>query len=305
MSAISERQNEEIHVQQLRAQRRLYDEVRIRKWTRIVGIVLINAIWIVIAILKWQSELIVICGSALFIVVDFLLKEFWQDPIHKKAAFVQELFDCDVLDLKWKESLHGDPPAADEVARWADRYDEKKYQKAPLQNWYSQKVDTIPLVYGRLCCIYSNIDWDVSLRMMYLRRFWLAILGCILIIGVAIFFWGLTVVDKYWIFIASVLPFFRTGWNETVGNFKSIHNLKNIRSMINRKWNEVKDGKLDENELEQAARDWQNVILRHRQLSPVLPGKYYLKTRPKQEADMNLSSGALADDIKNALRPPK
>jgi len=305
MSTISKRQNEDIHIQQLQAQRRLYDEVRKIRWIRIIGLVMLNAIWIVIATLKWQSELIIVGGSSLFIVIELLLNEFWQDPIHKKAAFVQELFDCGVLDLKWKENLYGDPPPANEVARWADRYDEKKYQKSPLSNWYSQKVDTIPLVYGRLCCIYSNIDWDVSLRMMYLKHFWIAIFIFIIFIGVLIFFWGLSEVNKYSIIFAGVLPLFRTAWVETVGNFKSIQNLKSIRTMMNRKWNEVKNGKLNESELEQAARDWQNEILHHRQLSPVLPSKYYLKTRPKQEDDMNLSSGALAVEISNAQKARK
>ena len=305
MSTISQRQNEPLHIHQLRAQRRLYDEVRRTKWIRIIGVLVLNTLWIVYASLTWHSELLVVFGSGILLVIEFFTKKVWQDPIHKKAAYVQELFDCEVLDLTWNDDLYEPPPAADEVARWADRYNEQKYKNAPLSNWYSEKVDLVPLVYGRLCCINSNIDWDVSLRRLYLRRFWISVSGLIVFFSVLIYFWGLPEVNKYWILIASILPIFRVSWDETKGSLEAVENLKDTREKINRKWHDVISGKLAEKGLEQAARQWQNKILDHRKLSPVLPGKYYLKTRPQHEADMNRSSGALAEEVIAALKRRK
>jgi hypothetical protein len=301
-NGIAEKQNEPLQILRLKAQRRLYDEVRSRKTIRIIGIILVNALWVVLSTLQWHNEIITICGSGLLVGIEFLLKEFWQSSVHKKAAYIQELFDCDVLQLKWNDNLHDLPLSADEVARWANRYNEKRYQKASLQDWYSKKVDTIPLVYGRLCCINSNIDWDVSLRRKCLRFFWTLILLFIGIVGLVTFLFGPGEANKFLIFFACITPIIRIVWDETVCNYKSIRNLKYIRNKIDYKWNEILSGKLAAEILEQAARDWQDAILRHRMESPVLPRRYYLRSRPKEEDDMNRSSGALADEIISALK---
>ena len=304
MPSISERQNQQQQINRLKAQRTLYDEVRKIKMIRLFGTVVLNAFWVYYATITWHSELIVVAGSGSIMLLEYLTEVFWQEKRHKKAVLVQELFDTEVLQLPWNEdhSLIGCRPLADEVDRWAGRYNEERYKNAPLQDWYSKKVDAIPLPYARLCCQKSNIDWDVQLRKHYIAGYLALVVGVVVLMGLAIYLWGLDEIQKLWLFIAAALPVARMGWEESKNNLKAIENLKNIREKINRKWNEVLNGEASEEEVTASARVWQDEIFRHRLLSPVLPRFLYKRKRSEDEAAMNSSSGALAEEMQAFLK---
>lgn len=307
MSTISQKQNEDVHIRQLKAQRMLYDEVRKIKLIRLVGTVILNAIWVYFATTNWHSEFLVVAGSGVLLAFEYLTESLWQEKMHKKAALVQELFDTEVLELPWNEDhpLIGNKPLADEVARWAASYNEKRYRKAPLPDWYSKKVDAVPLPYARLCCQKSNIDWDVGLRKRYISGYVILLLSIVAVFGIAISFWGLAEINKLWIFFAAILPVLRIGWEESKGNFKAIENLKTMKNRIDAKWLEILQDEASEAEITASARVWQDEIFRHRLLGPVLPRYLYNRKRPKDEEEMNRGSSALAEEVLAVLAKRK
>ncbi|MCA9741389.1 hypothetical protein KC734_07610 [candidate division KSB1 bacterium] len=299
MANIATRQNEPKHIAQLQAQRMLYDQVRKIKLIRLFGATAINALWVYIAISNWQSEIMVVIGSGLLVAFEYLTEQFWQERIHKKAVLVQEVFDTEVLDLPWNEdhTLIGSKPMSDEIAQWSARYNDKRYKDAPLQNWYADKVDQIPLTYARLCCQKSNIDWDVGLRKRYIFGYVLLIVAIVAVFAILIRFWGIAEVNKYWVFFAAVLPLLKIGWEETKGSFKAIENLKRMRNRIDAKWQELLQGEASDAEIDSASRVWQDEIFRHRLHSPVLPRFIYRLKRSEDEVTMYRSSEALADEV--------
>ncbi|MFQ5631914.1 MAG: S-4TM family putative pore-forming effector [bacterium] len=301
---ISQKQNEPEQIKRLQAQRMLYDEVRKIKRVRLLVTLVLNAIWVYYATTIWHSEILVVIGSGVLMALEYLTESLWQERVHKKAALMQELFDTEVLQLPWNEDhpLIGARPLADEVARWAAKYNEKRYQKAPLSDWYSEKVDTIPLPYARLCCQKSNIDWDVGLRKRYISSYIILLASIVAFFGIVISLWGLAEVNKLWIFFASILPILRIGWEATKGNFQAIENLKTMKSRIDSKWLEILQQEATEDEITAASRVWQDEIFRHRLLAPVLPRYLYDRKRPKDEQEMNRSSAALADEIRAILQ---
>ncbi|MFQ5519524.1 MAG: S-4TM family putative pore-forming effector [Mariprofundus sp.] len=302
MHSILETQNQPLQKKRLRAQRRLYDEVRFRKSVRIWSVILLNAFWIIYATLVLQSNLFLVAGSGLLVITEILLEKLWQEPVHRKAVLIQELFDTHVLKLTWNDNVHEIPPPVDYVALWSDRYDEQKYSKAPLENWYSPEVGQVPLEYGRLCCQFSNIDWDVSLRSRYIRWF-VFLTACVVATAlVLLIVFGEKVINQYWFLIACILPPGRILWAETTRNLDSIRNLRSIRQRMELKWRDVLTGQLPVATLETAARDWQQLIFNHRLLSPVLPGHYYLRIRPEEETKMNKGCKALVEEVLRALK---
>lgn len=305
MHKISEIQNQHIQIQRLRAQRRLYDEVRRRKWIRIWGVVFLNGIWVVCATFMLQNNFLLVAGSGLIAMIEFWVEKSWQESVHRKAVLVQERFDCDVLKLEWNDNINESPPLANFIVHWSDKYDEEKYRDYPLSDWYCKKTDLIPLEYARLCCQFSNIDWDESLRIKYIKRFVIVALAVVAAVALLIVVSGTQQVAKYWFLGACLLPLTRILWIETTKNFESISNLKSIRGKIEAKWHDALTGQLSVSVLEKAANDWQKKIFDHRLLSPVLPRSLYSHSRPKQEKLMNRSCEALVEEVLRALKQKK
>lgn len=93
---------------------------------------------------------------------------------HKRveAASIQELFDCEVLQLEWNKMLVDKPDKhqiSGAVYRFNQRFNqrlecekEKKKAYADLNNWYSDSDLTpdTPLTQARLICQMTNLDWD-------------------------------------------------------------------------------------------------------------------------------------------------
>jgi len=113
---ISERQNSEINIQRLAAQRNLYRKAkRLHLFRFVLTIPLILTLSIITSLLK--SEYIANLlkmhtydaswGLALLSLVIFIIDRLILEPIQQKqkleAAAIQEEFDCDVLQIPWND----------------------------------------------------------------------------------------------------------------------------------------------------------------------------------------------------------
>ncbi|MBN2093056.1 hypothetical protein JW964_25760 [candidate division KSB1 bacterium] len=301
MKKIAETQNEPLQLQRLAAQRRLYDEARkIQTWRYIIAIP-VTITWAIFANTMWESNLIPLIGNAIIAILTLWPFSTMDAGYREKAAKIQELFDCDVLNIPWNNELVEIPPAADYVADWAAKYDPKKYPGNPIENWYSGPVDDLPLPFARIVCQRSNLMWDARLRKRYIKGvITMLVVVTIPLIGVLLWI-GLDTAEKYANIFASLGPIFMLGINEIRLNLATIVSLQHTSHRIDELWNFAFRGKADEAELSQASRNWQNNIYRHRKDNPVIARWLYKRFRDPDEENAYQGTTALVEEAKRLL----
>ncbi len=172
MNHIADKQNQPDSLQRLAAQRQLYD--RAKFW---MAVLLLFPV--VLALLGTLAPVIP-PGSAfpaiyallgiVFPILDFMLLTRYIDKLQEDAALVQELIDCDILELPWNDML-GDKPGSRTVERAVQEYRKGKVGDVyhPLRDWYDDPIPkyTLPLTQARLLCQKQNISADTAQRRSY------------------------------------------------------------------------------------------------------------------------------------------
>jgi len=165
MIAIS--QNSDKQLRHLAAQRQLYATSK-----KIFGLQVIIGGPIAVAgavLVLCQPDFKVYFASwgVIVILCDLFWLAPWQDSLRNSAAQIQEAFDCEVLQLKWNELKAGKQPDPELVNSQSIKYEKWKNEMPTLKDWYSQKVDELPLHVGRVICQRSNCWWDSAQRRQY------------------------------------------------------------------------------------------------------------------------------------------
>lgn len=149
------------------------------------------------------------------------------------------------------------------------------------------------------------IDWDVSLRWQYIRFFVFMIFAGFAASCALTVILGEQVINRYWFLTACLLPQIGLFWNEAKKNWETVKSLRAVRKRMELKWRDVLTGQLPIATLAAAARDWQQLIFQHRELSPLLPTRYYLSKRPEDEMKMQKACNALVEEVLSALAKPQ
>jgi len=302
MEPISKIQNEKLQLQRLAAQRQMYDEARRFKVYRMILTVPVAICWAILSTFLIGNGIITLIGGLIIVLIDIFTLSNIEKFIHEKAAKTQELFDCDVLQMDWNYDSIGNPPTPDDIVEFASRYDPKRYPNSPLDNWYSNKVDKLPIHLGRIVCQKSNLSWDAKLRRRYVKAItiYLGLLTFLIICGGFIF--SQIQLSGYTFIIASLGPIFIFSIREIKNNLESAKSLDKLKEKMDILWHEAFIGKAQKEELVRASRNWQNDIYNHRKNSPVIPKQLYEKYRDPDETKMHRSSDALVEDALRHLK---
>jgi hypothetical protein len=186
-SGISERQNEPKNLRLLAAQRQLYTEEK--HWTYLWYIVATTIALLVSGALNAFSGYAAMI--TLFAAIVAMAEIFLLPVIRKRrilAAGIQEVFDCEVLQLPWNRALT-QPPDNHEIDWAVERFKRRKNQTKEwdrLRDWYgySPLIKTAALPQARLECQQENLYWNTGLGGFWRGLLWsgLAILVVILLI---------------------------------------------------------------------------------------------------------------------------
>lgn len=186
-SGIAERQNAPGNLRLLAAQRQLYTEEKNQTYlwygfATAIALIGSSALSVFSRYTAMISLIAIIVALGEIILLPVIRKK------RMLAAGIQELFDCEVLQLPWNRALvqQPDPHEID----WAvERFKRRKNQTEEwnsLKNWYSYSslIKTVALPQARLECQQENLYWDAGLRRFWRGLLWggLAILSFILLI---------------------------------------------------------------------------------------------------------------------------
>jgi hypothetical protein len=228
----------------------------------------------------------------------------WRQSLKTKAAKIQELFDCEVLDLEWRELTVGSRLEMETVEKYATKHRRKARDSSSLEKWYPEDVGKLPLWLGRIVCQRSNCWWDAQLRRRYAKC---VVIG-VLVVFLAVVFLGRIggwTVEK--IILAIVNPLMPTlvlGMRQYKEHTESAARLDKLREYSEGLWMKALRNATPE-ELTHDSRELQDEIYNHRRTSPLIFDWLYNCLRRKDEELMNRAAEELVNEALKSVRERK
>ncbi|MDX2082656.1 MAG: S-4TM family putative pore-forming effector [Rickettsiales bacterium] len=296
---ISVEQNKEKQIKRLQAQRQLYSTA---KKLFILQLILSVPVAILTTFLAIVFPMIKVWVSIWGIFVIIICKAWltpWQKKLQADATKIQEIFDCDVLQIPWNEIKAGRLPEPELVKKYSDKY---KAEKMPtLRDWYPVEVSDLPLHVGKIICQRSNCWWDSTQRRQYAN---------IIVTGLAILFFiavvlalkkNLGLLD----FVLNILiPFFPAilfGVQQYHDHKETANRLDSIRAHFESLWQEILSDSIIKKRLEEKTRSLQDEIYDNRRKSPLVFDEIFKMLRNDYEKRMNHAASEYISEAKEKM----
>jgi hypothetical protein len=294
------KQNSPGEIKKLRAQRHLYRQAKRVAGLQILLTVVIPAIGILCELFWSQTKGSVAFYGIVISIVDVAILETLQSGLRKKAALIQEAFDCSILDLHWDEVGVAARPEEEDIhaaslAHMAGKED------VDLKDWYPAVAEEIPLSLGRIVCQRANLRWDAALRRRY--RIWLAVL--LLSLGIIVFWVGFRSgfnLEQLTIkILAPIAPMLLWGIREFKKNGEAADTSDRLREKSATLWKNALEGKFKNEELKGYSRQLQTQIYERRITSPMIFDWVYRLLRTTGEEQMIVAATELVQEAKRSL----
>lgn len=216
--------------------------------------------------------------------VDLFFLNHFINQLRQKAASVQELFDCDVLDVEWNKVCVGDKPKPEDIKKYADKHLKRVKSDNKLRTWYAETIKDVDGPAAKVICQRSNFGYDASIRKSFL--YWLV--GIALVILLIVLALALitnaqtrTIVTMSLLPILPILIFLGKLAKE---HRTSLQNLDSLNSNLMGVWADILAGR--NNGGETRIRQIQDKIYLNRKTSPLIPEWFYDWKRPALEQQM-------------------
>jgi hypothetical protein len=293
-NAIPQRQNEMQSIQLLAAERRLYGWTKYLTAAQVSLVVLLPAALIVAESFNPALKLAAAAVGLTVAVLDVAVFDRLKGWMQERAAAVQELFDCRVLDLPWPR-LKSAPPDWEDVDGLATGQD-----VSTLRDWYPVSVGSLPMHAARVTCQRSNCRWDSKLRSYFragLIGFALLLLGAAIL---AALIRNLTFSDFVLALMAPVLPIALWAFREADRHAEAAARADRLKAFGDELWEEVLQQSITLHVARSEARRFQDEVYEHRRQSPVVFDWFYRLLRSRFEMQMQHSAEemiAQAEDL--------
>lgn len=274
MNKIPETQLELIQLKRLAAQRQLYSDAKVIQAIQ-MGLCVLSPL-----ILAW---LVAYCFfprvwaafSGIIITCLFLFFNSQQQVRREKAAKIQELFDCQVLELEWQELMIGSRLETEIVEKYASKHKCKDPSYSNFKGWYPKNVGKLPLHLGRIVCQRSNCWWDAQLRRRYANWVVCSTLIVLIVVVTCLGFIGGMTFEKF--ILAAVnplMPALVLGRQQYRDHIQSATRLDELKKYAEGLWDKALEGTSPE-ELTHNSRDLQNEIYNNRRRNPLIFNRTY------------------------------
>jgi hypothetical protein len=311
-NSISYKQNLSEPLNCLAAQRTLYSKAKQLSLTQILlSVPLIIVIAIITMVFNDKSlsqkigvQQIDISWIAAFVGVSVALFDLFVitpaiNTLKDKAAKIQELFDTSVFQLPWNGVAAGRMPDHEEIIKYSRRIRENPEEINKLKNWYSDKLDSMPLSISTIMCQRSNLWWDLDLRNYYsnIITFVAFILFFILLcIGL---YDELTLKKFFLVVLAPALPIIIFAARQRIDNRNAINQLTYLKDLLNTGWNEILSMDLSDDDILGLARKLQDQIYLNRKNNPLIFDWIYELRKSKQHESMFYSIDQMITEYEN------
>ncbi len=286
---IFERQNQEINIDKLLAQRRLYSNAKKVNYS-LIGITVL--VPIVISLITNFTKIIIddkYWIYVLYTLIAIILEKIFEiyiDRCKKTAASIQEYFDTTIFSIPENELLNTTFVDSDTIRKYSkkDKCNIKKVNK--VTNWYSKEIEYLETNIAILFCQRMNICYDQNIKKKYnLFLITLSILTFILLLSLSLANDFTLMKFMTEVFLPSI-PIFTFTYKEFNTNLESVDNLQKLREIIEERLNSLSiNDSIESEEL----RKIQDRIYQNRILSPLIPNFIYTILWGELEDQMNYS----------------
>lgn len=282
--SINERQNNEINLKRLAAQRQLYSNAKILMGFQFAlsGIALI--VFAVIGnIISKEYAVYVTVLAILCVLIDelFLTKKI--ENLRLIAGTIQEDFDCDVLQISINHIKNSHGSMLEIVQENSKKYLSKYKNYDSLLNWYPG-MDTADLKYGRIICQKTNCWWNQKLRARYSDFLIFSVVVVFIILLLISLVNGVTLNGFIMAVISPILPGGVLVYKIDRDNKKAIQNLNYMKNKLDETIEKLKSHyHYFDDELLYDIRLLQDIIYENRTVSPLIPDFFYSMYRNKYE----------------------
>lgn len=283
---INERQNSDLNLKRLAAQRQLYSEA---KKLVVVQFILSGLFVVVLSIVgnivdgKFLPYIILAAIVIIFIDELFLSNKIY--GVRVDAARIQEEFDCDVLQLPRNNIKIANGSMLEMIQDKARKYISKHHNYNELLNWYPG-IDETDNKYYRLICQATNCWWNQALRKKSSEFLFIVISIVFVALIVISLIKGFTVATFLMAVVSPILPAVVLFYKTNRDNSKAVNNLNHMKGKIDEIILKAKSGNFySEEKLISDSRRLQDMIFDNRSLSPLIPDRLYFKHRNQYEMD--------------------
>jgi hypothetical protein len=296
MNEIPVRQNAEPQLRLLRARRQTYASAKhllLLQISLTVGLPVVGAFCALI----WPSVRgLVALASLIITMLDVTLFDRLHKALLKRAAKLQEQFDCIVLEFSWDEFTVGAKIDPETIHAASSRY--RDGQEDPeLRDWYPAVVGTAPLHLARIICQRTNLWYDSKLRRQY-GGVILGITICLTLLFVLFGLIGGLTIDTFVLTVlAPSAPIVIWGVREYLRQRDAAEALDRVRSEAEKLWERAKAGACSDSECTAQSRQFQNAIYERRSTSPLIFDWIYRVQRPRLEAQMNRGAEEFVQEL--------
>lgn len=283
MNQITEKQNKVENLELLAAQRYLYT---FAKKLQQLEVFLCVPCLVVMAILSMHldsDKAFLSIASAGVVFINILILDPWIERIKVSAAKIQNMFDCNVLDIPWNYLKLGAKPGKEIKAEYVAKYKKKEADFGSLKDWYSGKRSGSESAIASLVHQKSNVWWDSYLR----KRF----VVYRVIVDIAFFLFLLTICTitgcSLKTFILQVLipfiPLFLLSNRLYRQHRQAFFKYKRTNDYLKEVFEKIQKGDYQREDVEIESILLQDEIYESRIASPLIPDWFYSFFRKRQE----------------------
>lgn len=286
---ILERQNKDVHINELLAQKRVYS---IAKNYQGFLIFISVPLPIIISLVVKSNPNLIDESSYIFVLYTIIaavgekILESSIDRLKKIAASIKETFDNKVLGINANETLNLVLTDRELIRRYSKKYRAKQQVIDKVINWYSLEIKNVKTNVASLLCQRTNITYDFSVRKRYKYLIYVISSLTFLVLLIIALINDLSVKGFLIEVILPSIPIIMFAYKEINSNTESIDNLNHLRNLIESTLSETN---INDTIEKKQLRSIQDRIYNNRLLSPLIPDFIYNSLRPKLEDEMNYS----------------
>ncbi len=297
MNNIPQEQNTQRQLDKLAAQRQLYSDAKaLQIISVVISVPLVIAWSILVAIFPRMAVYAGLWGISVTF-LELLIFSRLQNSSQEKAAKIQQLFDCEVLEFNWLNLNCGIRIDPETIIDASTRFKCKDPNYSTLKNWYAVSVGKLPIYQARIICQRSNIWWDAQLRRRYSK--W--VISILVTLSIIVFLIGLIgglTLEKFLLAVlAPLTPAFVFWLRQYIEHNEAANRLDRLRENAEALLQEVINGRFTPQDLERESYSLQAQIYDNRRRSPLIFDWLYSRLRRKDEEQMNKGAEAIIQEL--------
>lgn len=298
MNNIEILQNEQKQLERLAAQRELYSAAKNIHIFQIVITVIIPIILAIVAIKKTNIAPYAAALGLLASLLDVLMIEQMIKAKRQKAAKIQELFDCEVLNLDASPLKIIDDIAVEEVLLHYQAHTKISSNIEKIRDWYPKNMTNLPIHVARIVCQRENCWWDSKLRERYTQILKTTVLTVVILLICFAQYNNLKFADMV-LLGSALLPFFQFSIKQANEHKEAAKRLDELVKYSKDLWSAALDRTKSEDIITEGSRRLQDEIFEHRSKSPLILDMFYKRLRNKDEELVNRSTEILLEEAQN------